>query len=155
MRLGAIIRAEKSDIQIGAWGQGHIPPRQFYLRAKPTTFKLGPLWEWAVIKFTALGQQFRILVLFNGAKEIYRAILAVDIGGEMKALCVHEFHASEPGWHCHAVLDSQSAPTGWARRGMRRHPRGAKIHEPFDVTKGNALRIAQKIYRIEAHGPLL
>lgn len=155
MRLSEVIRADKANIKIGEWGNGHIPPRQFALRAKPSSFKLGPLWDWAVIRFDALNHSFRVLVLLNSAKQIYRAILAIEVGGEAKVLCVREFHASEPGWHCHFVDRSDNAPEGWRRRGMHRRPRGAKLDEDFGVTKADAVPVALRIFGIEHHGPLL
>lgn len=155
MRVGEIIRAKKSDIQIGAWSSGHIPPSKFSLRAKPSSFKLGPSWAWAVVRFSALNQQFRVLCLLNEGKDIFRAILAIDVGGELKQICVHEFHASEPGWHCHVALNAQDVPNGWSRKGMRRHPHGARILDTFGQTQLNAVRTAARVYRIEAHGPLL
>lgn len=155
MRLIAVIRAEKSDIEIGKWGNGHVPPSQFALRAKPSSFKLGSAYAWVIVRFTALGHAFRVLILFNESKQIYRAILGVDVGGMVRMICVHEFHMQEPGWHCHAVVDTANAPQGWTRRGMHRTPRGARVDAEFDVRKSNAIQIALKIYRIYERGPLL
>ena len=155
MRLREVIRTGKSDIVIGRWGTGHIPAAQFPLRDRPTTFKLGPTWRWAVIRFRALGQSFRVLLLLNVSREIFRAVLAAEVGKEFRMICVHEFHAREPGWHCHMVDVLDSAPQGWRRRGMRRFPKGARIDAVFDVTEITAVRIAQRLFRIDAPGDLL
>ena len=155
MRLIEVIRAGKANIQIGNWGNGHIPPRHFALRAKPSSFNLGPRWDWLVIRFEALNHSFRVLVLLNSAKQIYRAVLAVEVDGVAKVLCLHEFHASEPGWHCHFVGDADDAPEGWRRRGMHRRPRGAKLDDDFGVTKADAAHCAIRVFGIEPHGTLI
>ena len=155
MRLGDVIRAEKTDIKVGKWAVGHIPQRQFPLRAKPASFKLGQTWHWALIQFRALGLPFRVLLLLNSEREIYRAILGAETEKDFNMICVHEFHAKEPGWHCHLVEEMKDAPQGWQRRGMRRFPKGARMEAVFDVTEDTAIRIAQKVFRIEERGSLL
>lgn len=155
MRLPDVIRATKSEIHLGNWNEGHIPPSQFPVKAKARSFKLGRGWAWCVIRFLAGGQPYRVLVLFNEGKQIYRAVLGRDDGGETRMICIHEFHVTEPGWHCHFVADGDEPPIGWSRFGMRRRPRGAKVSETFDVTKSNAVQIALKFYAISERGTLL
>ena len=145
----------KTGIRIGKWAAGHIPQRLFPLRARPASFKSGQTWHWALIQFHALGLSFRVLLLLNSEREIYRAILGVGTEKDFTMICVHEFHAKEPGWHCHFVEEIKDAPQGWQRRGMRRFPKGAKMDAVFDVTENTAIWIAQRVFRIEERGSLL
>jgi hypothetical protein len=44
--------------------------------------------------------------VFNEAKQKYEAILGVMAADKsLRILCSYEYHASEPGWHCHATHD--------------------------------------------------
>lgn len=159
MRLRDIIRAEKTDIQISDWTRGRISRAAFPLsKAKGKHYKQGSAYEWAVIRFAALGGTFRILLRLNESKAIFSATLGMDDGGDTKTLCVHEFHASEPGWHCHVDLrDVSEVAPGLHRANMRRWPRGSAPHSRlvFGVTKANAIGAALRFYRVEERGPLL
>jgi hypothetical protein len=111
-----------------------------------------------LIKFETHGRQFRILILMNVAKQIYRASLAVDNGGDLAMICQHEYHATEPGWHCHltpAQLDS--IPAGFSRKHLRRWPQPDAKHSKmdFDVDEKSALSVAAARFRFAATGTLL
>ena len=103
MNLKGIIAANKAAVDTGDWKRGEIPRSKWpSRRAKAKAYKYGPLYQWRVISFQAAGHDCRVLLLFNEAKRIFRATLGVTMGGETTVLCDYEYHASEPGWHCHA-----------------------------------------------------
>ena len=87
-RLQEIVRASKTDIQVGAWRQGIVPKAEFPI-AKGA-FGLGRSYQWCVIKFQALGLQFRVLVVLNAPKQKYQAMLGVMADGLLRVLCSHE-----------------------------------------------------------------
>lgn len=118
---------------------------------KNKNYKKGPDYHWRVATFCALGQSFKVLILINQIKEIYRAYLGVDCGGDMRVLCHHEYHASEPGWHCHLHTgDINGVEPGLMRTGMRRWPQGEGTHSKMDfgVTQTNAVAKAFELFKV-------
>ena len=157
MNLKEVIKAEKFGIETGQWSAGHIPRSAFPLsKVKDRSYKYGMAYSWRVIKFTCLGRKCRVLLFLNLEKGIYRARLGVEESGDMVVLCDHEFHLSEPGWHCHFTLNAVSSiDPGSARGGKNRRP---KLEDPkaiFPVTKGNAVAYAAKRYGFEILGGLI
>lgn len=130
MNLRGIIAAEKSAVDTGDWKRGEIPrPKWPSRRAKAKAYKYGPLYQWRIISFQAGGQDCRVLLLFNESKQIFRATLGVTRGGETTVLCDYEYHASEPGWHCHARCgDLASINPAHNRFGGVRLPRASSFH---------------------------
>ncbi|TXL72274.1 hypothetical protein FHP25_25920 [Vineibacter terrae] len=105
MKLVEVIRATKVDVEIGKWETGHITRSQFPLsQAKNKNYKFGPDYRWRVVRFRCLGHEWRVLLLLCAPREIFRTTLAVEVGGDLRVVCQHEYHASEPGWHCHLSL---------------------------------------------------
>jgi hypothetical protein len=160
MRLPDVLRLSKSNINIGPWNRGRIARSDFPLsRARAKNYRFGQEYIWRVISFECEGEQFRILLLFNGNKNIYRATLGIEKDKSLAVLCHHEYHASEPGWHCHFTLEEHDkVPVGqfrWWR--MRRWPsaRVAHKHMQFGVTQASALTVAAERYRFRAQGDLL
>jgi hypothetical protein len=162
VRLKDIVRASKDGIKIGQWRSGKVPKADFPLAKGP--YALGRAYKWNVITFQALGAECRVLVVFNEAKEKYEAILGV-IGpsGGMCVLCSYEYHASEPGWHCHATHDDSTTLTKSYMRGpwIKRVPAARKPHRTFKHVKFKigdekaAIRFAIDRYKICEKGPLL
>lgn len=158
MNLKAIVHAPKTDIQIGEWKKGQIPKKDFPARAKPKAFKFGPEYDWAIIRFKALGLDCRVRVLLREGREIYYATLGVVEDGALKVIASFEFHGTEPGWHCHVRCeDVDSIDVATNRQGAIRLPRAKQHHRrgEFRVTKMNALHKALRLYRIESPGSLL
>ena len=153
-RLRQIVRARKSDVKIGAWGSGKVPKQAFPLAKK--AYGLGNSYRWCVVSFLALGLEFRVLIVFNKGKEKYEAVLGVGIE-TLSVLCSYEYHAGEPGWHCHAACaDSATVPQGF-RRGpwVRRLPAAKKTHSRLDFgsrDENEALRFAFACYNIDVRG---
>ena len=100
VRLQEIVRASKTEISVGEWHRGAVPRAAFSLTRR--SYALGGSFEWCVIKFVALGHACRVLVVLNLSKQKYQAILGVESDGPLRVLCSYEYHAGEPGWHCHA-----------------------------------------------------
>jgi hypothetical protein len=77
--------------------------------------------------------------LLNLSKQIFRATLGVTENGETAVLCEYEFHASEPGWHCHARCDDlELLDSAVTRFGSKRLPSAGKHHRRDRFTFGKA-----------------
>jgi hypothetical protein len=156
MRLREVLRAKKADVVLEPWKRGAIPPSAFKLRQNMKAVGQGSAYQWRIIRFSAATEQFRILVLWNEAKNIYRATLGQEVGGVVRIICVREFHAREPGWHCHAVLRCHQGVSVWNHRELRRFPLGISETDDFGVTSNErATAIALRFYNVEQSGGLL
>lgn len=157
MNIKDLIRAEKSALDTGKWASGHIPRTAFPMsKVRDRKYKFGQDYKWRVIKFEAAGVSCRILVWLNEPKEILRARFGVDVGAEMVVLCDHEFHASEPGWHCHVTFDEIASVTpGSARSDKMKWPRNVKLTERFTATEASALTIVSDVFRLKTQGELI
>lgn len=103
MNLRSLVAAEKSSVKTGEWKRGEMPRSVWpSRRAKAKAYKYGPLYQWRIITFVAGGHDCRVLLLLNESKQIFRATFGVVLGGDAVTICDYEYHASEPGWHCHA-----------------------------------------------------
>lgn len=156
MNLKDIIRVEKTNLSLGKWGRGHIPRASFPMsRVKDKRYKFGSEYAWRVVQFDADGQRCRILIILNENKEILRARLGVESSGDMIILSDYEFHASEPGWHCHvATEDHTEVNAGAARHDKRKWPMSPS-RTSFGVSEANALSVVAQHFRFEAQGDLL
>jgi hypothetical protein len=151
-----LIRADKTDLDTGKWAKGHIPRAAFPLsKLKDKKYKYGPEYSWRVIKFKAESASCRVLVWFNSSKEILRARLGVEVNGDMVVLCDHEFHASEPGWHCHVTFEDVATRTPGVARNTTKWPRTIKPAARFGVTEANALTIVSEFFRLKSQGELI
>lgn len=158
MYLRAIVAAGKTGIKVGAWRNGKVPKADFPIARN--ALRLGQAFEWCVVTFQALGQEVRVLVLFNIGKAKYDAILGVMANGMVRILCDYQFHSTEPGWHVHATCDSATRIPGGIFRGpwVKRIPAARSKHRcnEFGISnQSEALRFALIRYRIEEKGPLL
>lgn len=159
MRLAQLIRTRKGDIEVGSWNCGHIPRSAFPMsKARAKAYKFGKEYKWRPIKFTCGGEKYRLLILLNVGKEIYRATLALDDAGDLKVMCQHEYHASEPGWHCHfTAADPREIQPGAVRPHLGRRPKFRATSdygdsEGFSVTEGSALTKAAYRFGFIDHG---
>lgn len=157
--LADFIRAEKTDIDEGHWARGHISQSAFPLsKARKKHFRFGQEYQWRLVKFRALGERCRVLILFNKNKWICRSTFAVETDNDLAVLCNHEYHADHPGWHCHLVnLPHDKVAPGVIRTGQRRWPGPKAIHAKveFGVSEANALSHVAARYRFEAQGGLI
>jgi len=158
MNLKTLIGSVKSSVKTGEWRRGEIPRSQWPSRkAKSKFYKWGPLYTWRIITFSVEGRDCRVLLLFNENKQIFRASLGVTSQGDTLVLCDYEFHASEPGWHCHARCgDISSISAGTNRFGAVRLPSFGSRHrrEEFKFGKSelsplSAFNCAVKIFGID------
>ena len=164
MSLKAIIAAPKTRIKPGEWKHGTIPRAQWpSRRAKSKAYKYGPLYKWRIISFSADGHECRVRVLFNKEAEIFRATLGVVENGDTKILCEYEYHASEPGWHCHARCGNLADINPAANRfGSTRLPEAGKKHRraefkfgKADMDEDTAFNCAVTFIRVSEEGVLL
>ncbi len=123
-------------------------------------YGLGNSYRWCVISFTALTVDCKVLVVFNLGKQKYEAILGVMGAGALRVICSYEFHAFEPGWHCHAACENvEKVPSGYMRGPwVKRIPGAKRTHtrQDFEIKDDlSAQRFAFKCYGIEAEGSLL
>ena len=157
MNLKDLIRADKTGLETGTWASGHIPRTAFPMsKVRDRKYKYGPEYRWRLIKFVAEGLKCRILLQLNEGKEILRARFGVEVNGDMVVLCTHEFHASEPGWHCHVTFDEIAAvPPGAARSGKKKWPVVLKPSARFNATEASALTIVSDVFQLRAQGAFL
>jgi len=162
VRLKEIIRAPKDNIKIGQWHSGKVPKADFPIAR--AAYRLGNSFKWCVVEFQALGADCRVLVVQHEAKQKYEAVLGVmGQNGTLKILCSYEYHASEPGWHCHATHDDSGTLSHgfmrgpWIKRvpGARKPHRDKKFHKFKIGNETAAIRFAVDRYKIEPKGSLL
>ena len=157
-RLRRIVGAPKSKIKLGGWHTGKVPKKDFPMARQ--AYSLGASFRWCVILFEAIGIECRVLVILNAAKEKYEAVLGVMSPDALKVLCSYEYHAGEPGWHCHAACDDlSSVPIGYMRGPwVRRLPHAKRTHRSLDFgikDETEAVRFALTCYKIETQGTLI
>lgn len=137
MRPKEIIRASKSGVDVGKkWRSGNVPKADFPIAKK--SYALGNSFRWNTISFEALGAECRVLVVVNQSKQKYEAVLGVmGPDGTLRILCSYEYHASEPGWHCHATHDDVSTLSHGFMRGpwIKRIPGPRKVHRGHKFQK--------------------
>lgn len=160
VKLGEIIRAQKTDVKVTEWDKGKIPKRLFPLSRARNGIQMGPDWSWRVVTFTALNQNFRILMRLNESTEYFASILALDVNGDSAVLCHHELHTSHRNWHCHYVPGDtrQTFPGVWRdTERMVSWPTFSddECRTEFTVTKANALSVSADRFRFSAQGALL
>ena len=159
MQISRVIRAPKTAIEVSEWKQGNITRAQFPCsKVKNQKYKYGSDYCWAIIKFCVDNEPCRVLIVFNAAKEILSATLGVEVGGDMRILCVHEFHANEahPGWHCHVTReDHLTVATGLWRGRLRRWPAAEATHRlrSFGVRRETALPRVRDLFHIWGDDP--
>jgi hypothetical protein len=157
-RLRRLVAAPKSDIRIGSWHSGKVPKKDFPMAKQ--AFGLGKSYKWCVVSFVALDTECRVSIVLNIGKEKFQAILGAMGAEILRVLCTYEYHAGEPGWHCHAACDDLSAvPLGYMRGPwVRRVPAARRTHSRQDFgikDEITAQRRAFACYKIETPGPLL
>lgn len=158
MRVRDVIASEKTDIVLSKWKSGKVSRADFPLsKAKGRAYRLGASFRWRVISFSALGEAFKVLVLLDEGRHFYRAVLAQVVGSDLRILCQHEYHATDPGWHCHISSGPVSIiPTGIMRGPwVRRWPKRGGSHREFNIDESSAVAKAQSVYRIHERGLLL
>jgi len=156
--LRQIVLAKKTNIKVGQWYSGKVPKADFPMGRQ--AYGIGNSYRWCVISFSAIGFECRVLVVVNFQKQKFQAILGVMGTGMLHILCSYEFHATEPGWHCHAACDDVSlVPLGYMRGPwVRRTPGANRAHRSLNFAiedERDAQRCAFDCYRIEAEGDLL
>jgi hypothetical protein len=159
MNLKEVLLGTKLTKDEGKWNSGHIPPTAFPMsKVRSKSYKYGPEYKWRVIRFECVAQICRVLIVMNEGKNIFRATLGIEVGADMVVLCQHEYHASEPGWHCHLTFqDHLAVPAGAARQHLTRWPKYSAKHSKmkFNVNLQSAVTVAAERFRFKAQGDLL
>lgn len=165
MNLTDLITAKKTDVVTGAWKEGTIPRPQWpSKRANAKFYKWGPSYRWRIVTLSVLGAECRILLLLNQTKQIFRASFGITRQGDTTVLCDYEFHASEPGWHCHARCDDiADIENGTNRFGSVRLPKAGSHHrrDSFEFRRREfseeaAFRCSVEFFRLDkSDGSLL
>lgn len=164
MDIREIVASAKSDIDVGQWASGEMkrglwPSR----RAKAKAYRFGPSYSWRIITFKVDDRDCRVRILLNESKRICKVKLGVTSDGETLVLCEYEFHASEPGWHCHVRCDEIDTldPTK-TRFGSQRIPAAGTYHRRDEfvfknqpITKVTAFNCACSFFGIKTQGALL
>ncbi len=160
MRLKDVILANKDITDQGKWQRTKMTTGAFPLsRSKGRSYRLRAAYEWRVIRFQALGKDFRLLIAFNLEKEQYFAVLGLDDGRDTRVLASYEFHGTHPGWHVTAACGPiEDIPSGirvgpWQRRIPEARTKHRRI--TFGVTKENAVEVAGKFFRLYRHSETL
>lgn len=114
LRAQQIRSADKVVSDWGKWQMGGMPPSAFPLsKRRGRAYRVGSSYKWRVIHFTALEETCRLVIVYNAAKEQYRATLAVERDRDMICVASLEFHGTHPGWHLHgACADVDKHPPG-------------------------------------------
>jgi hypothetical protein len=156
VNLKDIIRTQKSNLDTGKWAVGHVPRSAFPMsRLKDKRYRYGSDYSWRLVKFEVGMIACRILILLNESKEILRARLGVEMNGDMVVLSDYEFHATEPGWHCHVTFQSMHAVgPGAARHEKTKWPRQSSRLE-FGVDEKSALSRVAAHFKFGAQGELI
>ena len=134
MRLRRIIRANKTITDAGAWKTGVKMPKTAFPLTKQNALKVGPAYSWRVIRFTCLGAAFRVLVIYRLDLSTYSAYLGMECDQDLKVLARYDYHATHPGWHMHAVCDSDSQTPGRTGGPFRRLGSKLQRRAQFDIT---------------------
>ena len=158
MDLQGLIAAKKASVRTGDWKRGEIPRAQWpSRRAKAKAYKFSDLYQWRIISFSAEGQDCRVRILLNESKQIFRASFGVTVAGETTTLCEYEWHASEPGWHCHARCDDfAKLDPSFNRFGAQRIPAYGRHHRRTEfkfrkspLTAFTAFNCAVEVFKID------
>ncbi|MBB3937724.1 hypothetical protein [Aureimonas phyllosphaerae] len=164
MDLRSIISAPKESIKTGEWRRGEIPRVQWpSKRAKAKAYKYGPLYQWRIVTFACSGHDCRVRLLLNEDKQIFRASLGVVVSGETISICDYEWHASEPGWHCHARCDEfRHLSASFNRFGGQRIPKANSHHRRVEfrfkrdvLSAANAFNCAVDIFGLDKGGGIV
>lgn len=151
MKLREIIEADKTVKSYGEWKTGTIPKAVFPLRKKK--MQQSNDWNWRIVEFEAIGQNFIVLIRLNTEIQEYYAYLSHMRDDGMAVICSHDLHVSHKNWHCHFINgDVTRVDTGYLRDrdNMIYYPSGGfdcKCTVNFDVTLSNALLIAARRFR--------
>lgn len=154
MSLRKFIKDAKTVTDFGAWSEKKMPKagNKFPL-TKARSFRVGtPGWRWRLLRISADGQDYRLLVTYHSAKENFVALLGVELGADTLVIGVLEYHSTHRGWHFHGCC--RAADTANAGRlrypGMERVPKGSSFHRDtsFNIHDASAYATLENYFRI-------
>ena len=151
MRALLAIRTEKVIADSGAWKQGKMPASAFPL-SKSASYRLTGQWHWRVVRLSAAGRTFRLLVAFDGAKRQYQAWLGVEFGHDQALIARIEFHASHHGWHCHWKRGDLDSVSRGVVKDQSSKERLRLCPKPKAFDQNTALSIAFRAFNVATKG---
>lgn len=154
MRVRDFIQAAKTVTKAGQWKSEKMPRTAFPL-VGTKSLRLPATWTWRVDELEGSGgADCRLLIAIREDVEQCRAWLSVRRGRDFAVVARIEYHATHPGWHCHAECGNvDDVPVGVVRSaGQRRLPHAQAFHRDREaaVTKLDARNIAYRLLRIES-----
>lgn len=152
MRSLRAIRRPKTVVKIGGWHTGQKMPRTAFPLSKSPSYVLGSSYHWCVCEARGEdGEDYRILVGFDPAKEQYRAWLGLASGTDTALLARLEYHPSHNGWHCHCRRGNVSEVVKGVVKEPRHRDRARHCNasETFTVSELDALSIAFRVFNVE------
>jgi len=122
MRVAEVIRSSKVVTDWGKWSNDSMGKQVFpLLKRRGACLRYGVSYRWRLIRFTALGRVFRLLVAYRQDVAEFKAHLAVEQDADMTVLCSWEYHGTHPGWHMHVCCEEAAAITSGIVRPVGAH----------------------------------
>lgn len=123
MRVQDVIAADKDVLDWGVPKQGGMPPAAFPMsKRKKGGIKFGGNHKWRLVRFRALNETFRILIVYHTLVDEYVALLGMEVGSDTRLLIDFAYHGTHGGWHVHVACgDAHKVPLGvmrgkWVKR---------------------------------------
>jgi hypothetical protein len=153
VRARELILKPKTVTKAGEWKTGKMTRNAFPL-SPARSFRLGASWTWRIDVLEIDRVECRLLTAFDPLKQRFMAWLSYQRGDSYTVIARLEFHASEPGLHCHAACDRpvHETPVGIVKPfGTRRVPRYGTKHRriKYDMTEASALNTSFRFFKIE------
>lgn len=135
MRARDAVQAKKVVVDWGKWTNDKMGKAVFPLsKRRGGSLRYGTSHRWRLIRFEALGREFRLLVAFRQDVPEFKTHLALANGDDLTMLCRWEYHGTHPGWHFHACCGdaAEIKPGVFHPSGMKRLPASRQLHRRVD-----------------------
>jgi hypothetical protein len=123
-------------------------PKSAFPLSKSDSYRLTGAWRWRVLRVSAEGVSFRLLVAFVPSKRQYQAWLGAEFGADQAVVARVEFHATHHGWHCHYRVGTLVDVTRGVVKDFRPRERVRHCPAPMDFHQGNAMHIALRVFNV-------
>ncbi len=151
MRVRDFLRAKKTVTKAGSWKDGKMPRTAFPL-VGTRSLRLSGGWEWRVDQIEgANSSDCRLLIAIREDVEACQAYLSIRRGSDYAVIARLEYHATHPGWHCHAECGSvDDVPVGVIQTSrLRRLPNARAYHRRrAQVTRLDVLNVVYSVLRV-------
>jgi len=116
--------------------------------SKGHSFRVRSSYNWRIVTFECLGNQFRLLVFYRNDKQEYEAWLGMVDGSDTKVLARLEFHATHPGWHLHTNCETNDTPSGRIGGNVHRSRLTSRRSDFGVIDDAKALLIATEAFGV-------